>query len=244
MTEQCTSIIEIFEQEYKKLEDSKDISKDLSYIGKICDILGKQGLINIRIGSVISPKTTPLNMATKFGHTYIIKRLLKNGADINFKSEWGDTPMIIAARNLDMKVTKLLLKNNADINMQSDIIDCEFYYEGGETPIMEAIMEANEDKYNGHNTYLDYIQFLIDSGADINAKNGSGKSVVELAHMGSRTEIVELLLENKNLNTTDRERKIYNERVYPQPIICYQCQDTGRMYYYDGEWGPCPTCIL
>jgi ankyrin repeat protein len=54
---------------------------------------------------------TPLHYASVNGHLAMVEFLVANGADVNTKDRWGNTPLIIAAckRNLD-EVAKYLEK--------------------------------------------------------------------------------------------------------------------------------------
>lgn len=73
-------------------------------------------------GSIVSVNTcdlegnTALYYACEFGHTEIIKNLLRVGADPNAKSENGNTPLIIAAQGGYVDIVKMLLAEGADVN--------------------------------------------------------------------------------------------------------------------------------
>lgn len=50
------------------------------------------------------------------GNAKIIEILLKYGADVNSKSDSGDTPLHIAAQDGHTKIVEILLKSGADVN--------------------------------------------------------------------------------------------------------------------------------
>jgi len=70
------------------------------------------------------------------GQLDIVKLLIKAGADINAKNEYGDTPLIVASRYNQMDIVKLLIKAGADINIKN---------KGGNTALMIAFRYGYED---------------------------------------------------------------------------------------------------
>jgi ankyrin repeat protein len=46
-----------------------------------------------------------------------LKRLIKAGADVNFKDKYSTTPLLIATCEGKTKIVKLLLKANANVNL-------------------------------------------------------------------------------------------------------------------------------
>ncbi len=68
---------------------------------------------------------TPLLWATYYDHYTIVDYLLRNGADINFKSTndqaapKGSTPLIVASYNGNIGMTKFLLRRGADKNIKN-----------------------------------------------------------------------------------------------------------------------------
>lgn len=54
--------------------------------------------------------------ATGRGNLYEVKRLVAEGADVSFKSEYGDTALMEAAHKGHDPVLSLLIDKDADIN--------------------------------------------------------------------------------------------------------------------------------
>ena len=83
-----------------------------------------------------------------------VKLALKNGADVNIKSD-GSTPLIYAVKINSLEIVKLLIEKDADINIK-DI--------WGYTALMYACINNN----------LEIVKLLIKKGANVNAQdNGS-----------------------------------------------------------------------
>jgi ankyrin repeat protein len=89
---------------------------------------------------------------TLFFHDLSIEEaeeLIKNGADVNIKNSYGDTPLYLKK---SFKFVKLLIENGADVNARN-IDDM--------TPLFFTM-------------HPDIAQLLITHGADINAKDSAG----------------------------------------------------------------------
>jgi ankyrin repeat protein len=52
----------------------------------------------------------------KNGYLEIVELLLKNGADTNKSTKYGETPLSIACKYGHLEIVELLLKNGADVN--------------------------------------------------------------------------------------------------------------------------------
>eukprot|EP01084_Bolivina_argentea_P070596 128372_1 len=63
---------------------------------------------------------TALYVASQNNHTFIVKLLLQNGADVNPTSIHGDTPLYIAAQCGHVEVVRVLLSHpDTDIDYQN-----------------------------------------------------------------------------------------------------------------------------
>ena len=62
---------------------------------------------------------TALFLAAQFNKTDVIRLLRQNGADVNKRSRWSDTPLHLAAINNHTEVIAMLMKDGASINITS-----------------------------------------------------------------------------------------------------------------------------
>ncbi|MFA6292053.1 MAG: ankyrin repeat domain-containing protein [Victivallales bacterium] len=112
-------------------------------------------------GANVNMKTTrdftPLHIAAGADDVEFAELLISKGADVNAKIDNGDTPINFAicssGHNGSTKMVELLLKHGADINSNSKL----------ESPLMGAC------KYS----YYDIVKYLVEQGADINLTSGS-----------------------------------------------------------------------
>ena len=61
----------------------------------------------------------------------IAKVLIDNGAEVNAKSDRGDTPLHWAAEKNAAEIAKVLIANGAEVNAKSDHGDYAFALGGG-----------------------------------------------------------------------------------------------------------------
>jgi len=116
----------------------------------------------------------PLHAAAEGGHIDMVNLLLANKADVNAKSNDGNTPLFFAANK---EVAELLLANHADVNARSN---------AGGTPLLAAASAGR----------VDVVDLLLTKGVDINTKDNNGETSLILAAMSGHKDVVELLLTN------------------------------------------------
>lgn len=110
---------------------------------------------------------TPLHEAAHWGrNTEVAELLINNGADVNAEDEFGGTPLHDAARkghseDAKLLLAKLLLAKGANINAKDKAYD---------TPLHLAAENGNTE----------VAKLLINNGADIDAKDGDGKTPLQV----------------------------------------------------------------
>lgn len=80
--------------------------------------------------------TTPLTIAARFGHSEIVKLLLKAHASVNIKSKDDNTALILAARFGHTKTVQILLCFGADTTLKDA---------HGETALEAALSIGNQE---------------------------------------------------------------------------------------------------
>lgn len=110
--------------------------------------------------------------------TLFFMSIKENKYDLNERSIYGETPLIITALKDYYEVVKALLERGANINAQDTY---------GYSALMNAVKMGK----------IDIIKLLIDKGADLNIQNDDGDTALILAsYFGDSADIVRLLLDN------------------------------------------------
>ncbi|PAA49684.1 hypothetical protein BOX15_Mlig017261g1, partial [Macrostomum lignano] len=118
-----------------------------------------------------------LIVAARIGNHSKCSGILVKGTDVNSRGASNETALCAAASGGHSNLLNLLLEYGADVNASDD---------DGDTPLMYAVM-ADE---------LGFIKSLVTICADkvdINAKNKSGKTGIEMAFKSGKEKIVKFL---------------------------------------------------
>jgi ankyrin repeat protein len=120
------------------------------------------------------PIAQQLFSACASGDMDTVKRLLAKGAQPNAADAWGNTPLVIAAREGHQGVARALLSARADPNSAG----------AANTPLAAAALR-------GHTPM---VRLLLSRGASVNAVGMNGKSPLLIAVELNQIETVEVLL--------------------------------------------------
>jgi len=149
---------------------------------------------------------SPFGEAVRAGSFEAASFFLAGGASANERQD-DLTPMMIAAKNNDLKMAVLLAENMADVNSVSSdgttaifhaamrnytamaefligmLADVNAADSKGWTPLMTAVAENS----------LDTARLLIKNGADVNARNGEALNALEIAKHKRNDKMVSAL---------------------------------------------------
>jgi ankyrin repeat protein len=106
-----------------------------------------------------------------------VEKVLKLGADINYKYKYGWTPLLFATMKGHKDIVEFLIENGADINVK--------YGADGNTPLLFATRCE----------YKDIVEILLKNGADTNIKDDRGYTALMYAseYFYKDKEIIKLL---------------------------------------------------
>ncbi len=132
--------------------------------------------ILLAVSPVAFAAECPLCDAAKKGNLSEVKRLLDNGAEVNYENKNGLTVLDLAAFNGYSKVVKLLLDNGAEVNYES---------KNGTTALISAVI-FNKNKV---------AKVLLDNGANVNYENKNGTTALIVAVIFNKNKVAKVLLE-------------------------------------------------
>lgn len=88
--------------------------------------------------------------------------LLKDGANIDYQGEKGNTPLLRSLQCEDPRIYKLLIESGANLNLSTN---------NGYTPLLISCMQNN----------IERVKFFINKGSDIHQKTKEGHNALEFA---------------------------------------------------------------
>ncbi len=119
---------------------------------------------------------TPLAAASFQNKPLAVKALLDNGADINAVDSYGQTALFMSVLNKKPDIFNLLMEKKADFKIVETAT--------GFTPLHIAVQNGS----------LNFVQQLIDAGANVNAQDIMGITPLDQAAEGDNAGLVEYLL--------------------------------------------------
>lgn len=188
----------------------------------------KKALSFIELGADINAQgslgETPLLYACVKNNFAFVKMLVENGAEVNLKAYDGNTPLHIVCEEGYVNIAEFLIVNGADINNINNNRDtplhraCEFGHfnvivvlikKGAHVNVKNKIgviplhLACDNNENNDHN-FFKIAQYLVNNGADVNAKTASHHtSPLHFACRSNNINIVQLLLNNNaDINAT------------------------------------------
>ena len=59
---------------------------------------------------------TPLHMSARDENLEVVRYLIQNGADVNAKTDGGETPLQMSAKNEDLETARVLIKAGSNFD--------------------------------------------------------------------------------------------------------------------------------
>ena len=160
--------------------------------------------------------------AIEDGNIEVIKLLIQQGADVNHRCGYGDSPLLVAIRNDDIDTLNVLIKHGANPN------SIPRHSGGRRTPLMESVLKDNKEimvallnanarinevtEINGNNALIlatvhgsiECLKTLLERGSNVDQQNNNGETALTMAAKFGSVEIIEVLLQhNASIDAQD-----------------------------------------
>lgn len=159
-----------------------------------------------------------------------VKFLLEKGADINAQDNEGVTTLMFAVQTDKTKIIDICLSEKADINIKNNEGKTALFHTISSFGILENVKSMTENMFGDHartdyvknymnqkkmeetDTAIRLIKLLVSNGADINAQDNKGNTLLMYA-IALRNEplINEILKLNPDVNIKNKEGKTAND---------------------------------
>ncbi|ACN84341.1 hypothetical protein SZ40_04680 [Brachyspira hyodysenteriae] len=169
-----------------------------------------------------------------------VKFLLEKGADINAQDNEGVTTLMFAVQTDKTKIIDICLSEKADINIKDNEGKTALFHTISSFGILENVKSMTENMFGDYaktdyvknymnqkkmeetDTAIRLIKLLVSNGADINAQDNKGNTLLMYA-IALRNEplINEILKLNPDVNIKNKEGKTANDmaKEYGYKII-------------------------
>jgi ankyrin repeat protein len=139
----------------------------------------KRADINRKINAGGGARVTPLMFATAIGHLNLVRTIIDAGADLESRTELGESALVLAADNGWAEGAALLLERGADVNARMS---------NGWTALMRAADKGRSE----------IVGILLEKKADANLKETkNGRTALMAASRFGRVDTVKMLIENE-----------------------------------------------
>lgn len=144
--------------------------------------------------------TTALMAASSGGYKDIAELLVKSGADVNTNNSYGGTALMYAAKWGHTDVAEFLIRSGADVNAKGKDGSTALMSaaSGGHTDMARLLVNAGADSRTAvvwavkeHN--FNAVKLLIELGADVNATDNDGLTLLTHSILHGRNDIADLL---------------------------------------------------
>ncbi|XP_066274066.1 ankyrin-1-like [Branchiostoma lanceolatum] len=153
-------------------------------------------------------RCAPLHQAATRGHVGVAELLIKAGAQVDIRDEFGRAPLHMAAVGGHVGVAELLLKAGAQVDSRDEggSVPLHWAASGGHVGVAELLLKAgaqvdSRDETGGvplHKAatkgHVGVAELLLKAGAQVDSRDGAGNTPLSLAAYGGHVGVAEILV--------------------------------------------------
>ena len=123
---------------------------------------------------------TAFGETARWGHLPLLEQFIAEGYEIDGRTEYGYTPLMLAASGGHQDIVRRLIDAGADVNAVDD--------RNGMTPLMWNLAAVHSG-----DVYLSISRELLRAGADVTIISKDGKTALDWARERRNAELIDLL---------------------------------------------------
>lgn len=187
-----------------------------------------------------SGRTPLIQHSLAYENQDLVKFLIEKGADINAQDNEGLTTLMFAVKTDTVKIIDICLSSKADINIKDNEGKTALFHTISSFGILEKVNAMTENMFGDYaktdyvknhmsqkkmeetDTAIRLIKLLADNGADINAQDNIGNTLLMYAiELRNEPLINEILKLNPDVNIKNKEGKTANDiaSVYGYKLV-------------------------
>lgn len=189
---------------------------------------GHESIVNLLLERGAKPdiaEDSELGQAAYYGHTNIMKNLIKHGAKINWCTSDGYTPLLSASLglndNLNIDVFNILLEAKANVDAQVSISSRGVF--GGYTALMFA----------AENGQGELVKLLLQNSAQPSLKNASGETAIDIANKKKKlkkiADLIGKFAAGKSVTTSKKGKQAKPESLIINTIVVELEREDGQI---------------
>ena len=131
------------------------------------------------VNAADASRDTAFLIASRSGHTEIVRAALAAGADLKKLNRYGSTALMGPAYRGHVETVRLLLRSPIDVHHVNDL---------GWTALLEVIVLGQDGP-----AHQEIVRLLIAGGSDVNRTDRDGVSALQHAQRRGHAEVVRML---------------------------------------------------
>jgi len=179
-----TQTVNVIQQKTESKQNSNELLLKAAKEGNLNDVENLIQSANVNYKN--ESGNTALILASYFGHTNIVKKLVQNGANLNAFDNNGVTSLIWCASENRYDIAKILIESGINVNHQDN---------KGYSALMWACLKGNSE----------IVKLLLNNNANKTLLNNNGETAMFIAQKNGKNSIVQIFA---NVSPSDNNAEL------------------------------------